>query len=468
MRSTWLTSAVLLGVGFVATSASAQGGPAWLSDRESGEGIGIRVGRFVLHPGVAAEIGYDSNFFRRSGDTITLGGEVASADAPIVSAWRLRVTPSVTLSNEASASDDGLSAGIPPKLLLRANTFATYNEMLAASGASTSTSDQRRLDVGLGLNLNILPERMWGGDASADYLRVSEPSGSDDPLLGWERASTGLGGGISWRPLGGMLRWRLGYAFRYSWFRDTFRYLNNFEQSINTRGSFRFLPRTAFLYDGQYSFLRYEQSASDQNPADWIRTRLGLSSLFTNHFSLLTTVGWAASFYEPIGNTEVHNYDGLTATAALTYFLQPQPKLQPGDAAAGLSSVSAGVVRDYHNSYLSDYFASTRFYAGSHYLVGGRVAIDAQFGMSVINYVPFTLRGQRVDPDTERRLDARAISEYRITETLGAILTLQYDASLSDVTVIVPASPGDPNSRPFGDNLAYSRFQVWLGGRWFM
>ena len=52
--------------------ASAQDQP-WLSDRRFTEGKGIEVGNFELHPGAAAEFGYDSNYFRRGDDEDPIG-----------------------------------------------------------------------------------------------------------------------------------------------------------------------------------------------------------------------------------------------------------------------------------------------------------------------------------------------------------------------------------------------------------
>src|SRR5262245_32760751 len=55
----------------------------WLKDRRYTEGPGVRVGDFEVHPGIAAEFGYDSNYFRGSDDVAT------------ASALRLRITPSI-------------------------------------------------------------------------------------------------------------------------------------------------------------------------------------------------------------------------------------------------------------------------------------------------------------------------------------------------------------------------------------
>src|SRR5688572_32155785 len=49
-----------------ATTAVAQSQP-WLGDRRFGGGMGLRAGDFELHPGIAGEVGFDSNFYQASG-----------------------------------------------------------------------------------------------------------------------------------------------------------------------------------------------------------------------------------------------------------------------------------------------------------------------------------------------------------------------------------------------------------------
>ena len=95
----WLTLAAAALLGTVSVQASAQ--QPWLADRRYGEGIGVRVGDLELHPGVAAEVGYDSNYFLR-----------APSEDPLA-AYRLRVTPSITLSTlvHSAAAASVLRAG---------------------------------------------------------------------------------------------------------------------------------------------------------------------------------------------------------------------------------------------------------------------------------------------------------------------------------------------------------------------
>src|ERR1700749_3911931 len=98
MKSSAFLTTALVGLLAVPTVASAQDQP-WLKDRRYTEGPGYRVGDFELHPGVAAEFGYDSNYLRRSSDDqLTLGQNGAKAGdvsaSLVVPALRLRLTPS--------------------------------------------------------------------------------------------------------------------------------------------------------------------------------------------------------------------------------------------------------------------------------------------------------------------------------------------------------------------------------------
>ena len=75
------TSAVLTFSSFAAAQQP------WITDDRYGQGAGIRTGNFELHPSLAAEFGYDSNYFQR-----------AETEPPIEDAFRLRVTPALSLS----------------------------------------------------------------------------------------------------------------------------------------------------------------------------------------------------------------------------------------------------------------------------------------------------------------------------------------------------------------------------------
>ncbi|HEY4106848.1 MAG TPA: hypothetical protein VGM44_23265, partial [Polyangiaceae bacterium] len=184
----------------------------WLADRRYGEGIGVRVGNLELHPGISGEVGYDSNYFLRAKD---------DAIGPVISAYRLRVTPSISLATLGQERQLGISPAGPAPLQFRAGAYASYNELIAAdSRYSTQVSDQRHLDAGGDLNLNVFPAGRVGADAYLNAIHVVQPSNDTDTENAFDRDSLRVGAGATWRPGGGLFSWRLGYELLYSFFED--------------------------------------------------------------------------------------------------------------------------------------------------------------------------------------------------------------------------------------------------------
>src|SRR5690606_11810828 len=335
---------VLLAAALALTCArSAHAQQAWLGDRRIGEGIGIRVGDLELHPGIAAEGGYDSNYFQRADD-----------EAPVIAAWRLRITPSLSLST-LGPQRLGANPGAPPALRFRATAFAAYNELFAANpDFSDDVSDQRHVDLGGSLDLDIAPERPLGADLYASYIRIGEPSNLPTEDFAFDRGTVRGGAGITFRPGGGLFEWRFGYEARYNYFEaQAYRDLDNLQHSFNTRGRWRFLPRTALVYDGAYTLIRYTQrDVVRPENGELLRSRVGLSGLITNRFAFLGMIGWVASFYDAVPE----NANTLIAHAEARYFVMPQPTLDPSAAGLGLSSIAAGYLRDVSNAYLSSFY----------------------------------------------------------------------------------------------------------------
>src|SRR5689334_5590690 len=117
-----LTVAASLSLLLLTGAASAA--QPWLEDRRYSEGIGFKAGRFELHPGIAAEFGYDSNFFQRADATIQAPN---TTDLKPVDAWRLRVTPSLTFSTVSDRRHGSEAVGAAPMLTLSGNLFGSYS-----------------------------------------------------------------------------------------------------------------------------------------------------------------------------------------------------------------------------------------------------------------------------------------------------------------------------------------------------
>ena len=76
-------SCTVFALGLCVSTAAVAQEQVWLKDRRYTEGVGIRAGHLELHPGLAGEFGYDSNFFLRSDkDAPPRSGRFAFASLP--------------------------------------------------------------------------------------------------------------------------------------------------------------------------------------------------------------------------------------------------------------------------------------------------------------------------------------------------------------------------------------------------
>lgn len=411
---------------------------AWVSSPDFSEGIGIRAGNFELHPSVGAEFGYDSNYYR------------SSESEGVVDVLKLRVTPSLTLSTLGAARRN---AATPPDVNFSAGAYASYHEVFPLSDGESDARQTRNVSVGVDSKLNVFPARKVGFDLLAAFVRAIDTDGSSDDLAGegFNRGTLRGGGGVTWRPGGGLFEWRAGYVATYNYFeRDDLDSLANLHHEINTRGRWRFLPRSALLFDSSYSFVRYLNDTV-QTDGDAVRARVGFHGLVTYHLALLGMLGWASSFYEPHGGSIApRQFDSIVANAEARWFIQPRPDLEAATITTGLSSIAVGYQRSFNNSYLGSFYQRDRGYLQFSAFLLGAVAGGLEFGVS---RVAFPETGS-TDAFSQVRLDGRVFGEYRFTDTLAANATVQYDQVNSDEIPV--------------EDLDYQRWQAYLGVRWFM
>jgi hypothetical protein len=452
MKLRGLTIAALT---FAASYSSAAGAQdqVWLQDRRYTEGAGLRAGNLEIHPGVAGEVGYDSNYFLR-----------APSENP-VDALRLRVTPSLSLSTISQLRREAEGGGGElPKVTFRAGAAATYNEFIATKSENSDALSGQRNISGMGnLQLAILPGRPLGGDVFGDFIRTAQPS--NNPDANYNRITARVGAGLVWAPGGGMFDWRLGYEYGLTYFEQAeFRGLSDFYNQVNTRGRWRFLPRTAFLYDGSVSFRRYNsaQRTTSQLDSDPVRARIGLNGLVSPSFALLAMVGWGSSFYKGLN---AQQFDSVIGQAELKWYITPNPGLDPAAATLALSSVAVGYNRDFFNSYLGDFFQRDRGYLNLTHFFGGRFLLVADAGLARIGY-PGIFGNSRMTRVSSAfstlRLETSLFGEYRVTDSLGLNATLRYSADITDVRIGTPVTGG------VVDDLQWKRFEAYAGVRWFL
>jgi hypothetical protein len=431
-----LSLVLALAASFAPVKASAQ---AWVSNPNFSEGVGVRAGNLELHPSIGAEFGYDSNYFR------------ASESEDPVESLKLRVTPSLTLSTLG----DRRRGGAQSDVAFTAAAYASYFELFPLDSDDSDASKRRNVSLGADAKVDVFTRRKVGFDLLAGYLRMIEGEGRTDNLTGegFNRDTLRGGGGVTWRPGGGNFEWRGGYLATYNFFEDAaFDGLTNMQHEVNTRGRWRFLPRSALLFDSAYTFIRYTHDDSEQPDGDTARARIGFSGLVTYHLALMAMAGWGATFYK----RQSQQYDSFIGSAEARWFIQAQPDLQQATVTSGLSSVALGYNRAFNNSYLGSFYQEDRGYLNFDMFLLGAMAAGLQLGVTHVAFPESRGPGGALVSDSfsQWRYDARAFGEYRFSEKWATNLTVLYDKVNSPALL--------------GDELKYDRWQAYLGIRWFM
>jgi len=202
-----------------------------------------------------------------------------------------------------------------------------------------------------------------------------------------------------------------------------------------------------------------------------VEARLGFSGLVTARLALLGLLGWSSSFYEDAGSiTPAEDYDGYIAQAEAKYFLQSSA--DQDSAVVGISSIAAGFIRDFSNSYLGAFYVRDRGYMNLNYFLGGVFVASLEAGLARYSYPAISATQGSFE---QTRIDARLFAEYRFSDIVGVNATLTYDQAMGGDDIVVAegnagpdgvAGNGDdvPNTV---DNLEYSRFQAYIGMRVF-
>jgi hypothetical protein len=466
--------------------------PQWLKDRSYNEGAGVRTGDLELHPGIAGEVGYDSNWFLRTNNNgpAPAGYLNGPPNAPVVPALEFRVTPSLYLSTigpQRRATD--LTAQ-PPSVAFRAGINATYREFVglantsAPAGATNNPNDisqQRNIGGSADARLDILPERPLGAAIYASYARVIQPNqGTADPNLSFNRDDINAGGEIVTQPGSGTLDWRFGYQFHDTIFEQSAgQPFNSLTNEGYTRGRWKFRPLTALIYDASLKFISYQNSGQalateglvNSTP---VRARIGMNGLVTQRLAFLGLVGWGASFYDQGTLSNQPQYDSVIGQAELKWFLSAGPGVaNPSDVSLALSSIALGYTRDFQNSLLGNYYGMDRGYLRFNYFFAGRALVTIEGGVAAIEY-PTILWGTtangvaantvRANSFTDMRADATLFSEYRFTDAFGINATLRYTANISNTQI--QEVQGGTNQTLF--DMSWNRFEAFLGVRYFL
>lgn len=386
----------------------------WLQDRGLLEGRGIRTGNFELHPGIGLDFGYDSNVFNGS----------PSTPNAIQSALRLRVSPTFyvsTLGLQRSTNSDTPTTALPT-VNFRGGVGLVYHEWIGIGNAgSRDVSSLRNLGAQASLRFDFFPQRTWQFGVGADFIRQIQPGVADDTASRtinqgtFNRNSVLANLEVAYAPGRGVYELRFGYSFNANFF-DHVSFNDSMTHQGFARMRWRFLPKTAIVWDGAISHLSYLSNGGastglfDSTP---LSTRIGLMGLLTNRVSVLVLAGYQGTFYE-LGD----NADTVVGQVEVQWLVDARSKLR------------GGFVRDVQPSVFGNFFVRNRGYVSYIQSFGGRFVLSADIGVGYNQYGYIARRDGSVnrvvtgvDAQTWRfstvRFDGALFAEYRFNDVFG-------------------------------------------------
>ncbi len=225
MTKTRLASSLAAAALLTSSVASAQAqftgqadAPQWLKDRSFNEGAGVRAGDLQLHPGIAAEAGYDSNWFLRTDNAGYANGGRPTRQP--VGAVEFRVTPSLYLSTIGPQRRQGDAVSPGAKRSLPRGSQRHVPRVLAPvdpAARGLRTTSRRSETSGRGGHAPRHSARTPARCRPLRQLRTalfSRISATGDPNLAFNRDNVNAGGEIVVQPGSGTLDWRFGYQFQ--------------------------------------------------------------------------------------------------------------------------------------------------------------------------------------------------------------------------------------------------------------
>jgi hypothetical protein len=460
------TLATTLGSALLAIAGLCASRPAfaqeWLKDRQYSEGAGVRAGDFEFHPGIAAEGGYDSNWFLRT-------DKAGFVNSGVVGTPEMRITPSISIATVGTQRAEGKTESAPSPIAFRAGLSGTYQEFFGAL-----TPEQRNMSVDANARLDIMPSRPFGASVFATYSRAIQPSVFGEPDLSFNYDRVSASAELSTQPGGtaGTLDWHVGGTYSGTFFEDTGgQGYNNYSVGAYTRGRWKFRPRTAMIYDASFSYAAFNDVTAGAgviaqlHNSDPIRAKIGINGLITPRFSLLAMVGYGGTFLVPPSDPTVKQYDSVIAQTELKFFLTAPPEAAGGGVSLSQSTLALGYTRDFQTSYLADFNGFDRGYLKLSYFFAGRALLSLEGGVAAIEYPDLTLlSGKAVPSFTDTRIDTTLYSEYRFTSWLALTGTVKYTTNLSNETLDVAGMGMAAQTYA----LQWQKFEAYLGVRLFL
>lgn len=376
----------------------------WLENRKYEEGPGIKLGeRMVFHPGIGLEGGYDNNLFLQPESTLGAG--------------RIRVSATLDFATRPKQREG--ENGEPHTIDFNLGTTFIYNEYLSENKV---VQDRRNLDIEATLSLLLFPQKLFSFFISDIFVRHIEPRYDLQEGFSIDKDRNEARLGFIIAPGQGIFELNLNYGFIYNYYEnggDLAILGNSMEHEINLDLKWKFLPKTALLFHGQFIPIIHEEGVTSTGIRNYssyhVKGMIGLIGLITPKFSLLAEIGYGAGFYED--NTP--DADTFIGKIGLIFNVTPFVRIQ------------LGYDRDFKDSLWANYFTRDHGYLSYSHLIAGKVLVELRGGFSWFSYAPFEFQGttyNRNDPI----IDISLFAEYRIRNWLGINGTISYEGNFTE------------------------------------
>jgi hypothetical protein len=414
-------------------------GQTLFPDRAANEGPGFKTGRFVLHPGIAVESGYDSNVFLQS-----LNRE---------DSFILRLTGYLdfaTLSPQRQAEGESNKVE-PQKITFRGGVGARYYHYF-----NNRVQDNVGAEAHIDFAYN--PSRVFSLQVRDRFLRTIRPFADPNTLTG---ETTSYGRNINnaavdfvGRSKSEVLEGRVGYTNVIQFFdSNDYKYADNLTHRVPAQFTWSFFPSSAIVYDFEFAHQQYLNPElvalsptvlSDNNR---VRSQIGYNGALTNTLSFTAFIGYAVGFYELL-----QDFDDVTARVEARW--TPRPTI----------SLDGGYNRDILPSFIGNFTVMNRLYINATFTGAGALLVGLKA------WVSFDKSGLARNPDgsflgTEpERKDIRTRialwGEYRFKAWLSVFAEVAYLADFTDFQYVGFAPLPDPSGE-------YQKVEAWIGLRVF-
>lgn len=329
----------------VGANAASAGGPRGGGASETGVNLSESV---LLHVGMSAEAGYDSNvFYERSNPR----------DSAV-----LRLTPFVEITNAARGG------GIPGGAFYDLSATLLYREYLSGD---SNTQAQRAFNPAVSGLLEFGTNRALTLTISDSFVRIEEPPYGY--TAGIITRDTNLGAlQLRYSPGGGRFTGTVRYSNILDYFEsDDLKYANSMSHEAVFDVAWKWLPKTALYVQYAQGFVTYLNKDSDPSPTGRkldsfpLRALAGLRGLVTEKLSFSLGVGYNNAFYES-GGKNPSGWGNFAAAVEGTY----RPTL--------LTSMTLGYRHEFRNSpVVGNFYNVDGVYAGIRQALGSRIALQA-------------------------------------------------------------------------------------------